>query len=889
MKRSNTWAILFILIGYFILNTSATSAQSLEQEKYTLEVNEATYPVLIDTLSQIANLNFIYSDDNIPLIRKESILLEDEPISYALDILFDGRFLSYTLDGRDVIIKVVRSPFDSKAGMRMKRHTINGTIKDANTGEDLLGTTVIIQELGSGVVANDHGFYSISLPKGPYKLIFRSIGYKKRILNISLQSDTLLNIKLDQSERKLKEVVVVGNKEDEDADKRRLQSSTKLNPTFVKELPSLLGESDIIRTLQMMPGVQVQSEGATGYSIRGGSTDQNLVLVDDTPIYNISHLLGLYSVFNPDAVKGVELYKAGIPAHYGGRLSSLLDIRLKEGNDRNFSIAGGLGSMAGRILLEGPIQKEKSSFIFSARRSYLDLLFPIDETTGSGFGTNVLNFYDINFKASFQVSEKNRLNLSVYSGRDKLGIQNITTSDWGNNSVSLRWRSTLTPKLFSTTNAWYTSYQANTLLNFVDIYGYTTSYALDDYGLSQKFSYFPTPSLTINAGAETTLHTYEFGEIIPTSNETVLERKESTPMKSLETSAYINFDQEITPHLNIRYGLRYTQFDSFTKKREFVYDVDEVVSPDTSEENIIDTLYHDNQSEIANTYRGLEPRVSLNVLIDQDNSIRLSYDHTRQYLHQMAVSSIPTPTTGIWVPVDQYLPPQIGNQYSVSYTRYFRDNQFELSIEGYYKSMDNQIDFQANSGSTVTEHLETDILIGKGYAYGTELLFRKRKGDFTGWVSYTYSKSERQIEGINNNLPYPTNFDRRHDISIVTNYKLTDQINLSANWVYSSGLAYTFPVGKYNIGDTQVPVYTSRNGFRLPDTHHLDLSCTFYRRMTEDKRNESSFSFSIYNVYGRKNPFAYVFRQSNYNASQTEAVKLYLFTVLPAFSYNFRF
>ncbi|GAA4846673.1 TonB-dependent receptor [Algivirga pacifica] len=844
-------------------------------------------------LEMEGNFIFTYSPDFIiPQLNKPTIILNQEPLKKALDILFDTRYFGYeVLDEETVII------FTKKKLAREAPKTIQGVIKDAQTGETLVRAVAMLADYPKGTITDRYGLYKMKLPMDQYTLQYSHLGYKSQEVTFDLTKDTMINVQLEQVFDLMDTLVVNGLS----MDLLALDRGQYISTDEIRLLSSPLGEGDISRSIQKLPGVQSQHEGAAGYAVRGGGTGQNLILMDGAPIYNVSHLLGFYSVFNPNIVKDITFYKSGMPASYGGRLSSIMDVVLRDGNQKRLGVSGGLGTMSGNLTVEGPLfqlneQTQPSSFILSGRRSYLDLFYPPRDVTGDGINdTNVLNYYDLNFKANIYTKGYDRLMLSVYTGRDNVGIKGYLTGDWGNDTFMMDYRAGVKEGwLTSTSKLWYTNYETNTLVNFIDAYSYRTSYGLSDWGVRQDFNIdIDQEAFSLNAGVEAISHTYKFGEVTPLTNSSNFEQQNGVRVRALESTAYLDAVKYWGDRWSLNAGLRYIRFDSFEKERSYLYDVDPVVAPETSIENIVDTVFVDGKYEIAQTYHRLSPRISAKYRLGERSYLNMALDVTHQFIHQLSISSLPTPTTGFWVPSDRYIRPQRAVQLAASWKKYWKEI-WQFEVGGYYKDMDNQLDFKPNSGSSVTDHIETDVLQGRGYAYGLELMGRIQKGKWLGEVAYTYAVTRREIDGINDGNPYPTDFDRKHDFFALLNFDVTRKIDLTAQWVYASGLAYTFPVGKYEYNGTPIPLYSERNSFRLPSTHRLDLSCTLYRTPyvkegSGKRKNENNFRFAIYNVYGRKNTLAYVFRQSANDPSKTEAVKLYLFSILPSFSYNFKF
>lgn len=752
------------------------------------------------------------------------------------------------------------------------KHTISGTVKDQQSGETLIGVTIRVQDLPStGTVTNEYGYYSLTLPEGDYTIIFNYVGYQAQRKKINLDTSTKLNIALEEVTQQLNEVVVTSSRQDENV-KSPLPGVEKLDMVEINKVPVLMGERDILKTMQLLPGIKSAGEGNAGFYVRGGGADQNLILLDDALVYNASHLLGFFSTFNSDAIKDVTIYKGGMPAEYGGRLSSVLDIRMNEGNNQEYHVNGGIGLIATRLNVEGPIQKGKSSFLLSGRRTYADVFLKL--SGNENISGSSLYFYDLNAKANYIFSDKDRIFLSGYFGRDVLGFQDQFGIDWGNSTGTLRWNHLINDQLFSNTSLIFSdySYRINVDLNDTKI-GITS--LIRDWNLKQEFQYFPNPQNTISFGLQSTYHTVVPGEI-SNSGPSPFTLPPLQKRYSWENGLFVSNNWIASDKLEVIYGARLSTF-SVLGEGDF-YTLNE-------QREVVDTTSF-GSGEFVNTYINLEPRLSAALQLSDRSSVKASYTRTTQNMHLLSNSTTSNPTDK-WVPSSNIIKPQIGDQVSAGYFRNFADNMFEFSTEVYYKHMQNQIDYKDGADITNSELVETELLFGKGRAYGLELFFKKRQGKFSGWIGYTLSRTERLIDGINENSWYPARQDRTHDISVVGIYELTPKWTFSASWVFNTGSAVTFPSGKYKVDEHVVFYYTERNGYRLPDYHRLDLGATLQLSKTE--RFSSELVFSLYNAYGRENPYIINFRENENDASMTEAYQIALFTYVPSISYNFRF
>lgn len=749
-------------------------------------------------------------------------------------------------------------------------YTISGTMKDSTNGEDMFGGAVIVKELSNtGATVNSYGFYSLTLEKGEYTLMYRSSGYETKEIKVNLIEDMTLDVELalPKDVQEMEDVVVTGEKENDNITSSGM-NVTKFDPKDIETIPVIFGEKDIMKTLQLTPGVKTAGEGNAGFFVRGGGADQNLVLLDEAVVYNASHLLGFFSVFNSDAVKDVALYKSGIPAEYGGRASSVMDVKMKDGNSKNFGVSGGIGLISSRLAVEGPIVKDKGSFILSGRRSYLDLFLKLSKD--EDIRNTKLYFYDMNAKANYKISKKDRIFLSGYFGRDNFGFGDQFGFDWGNATGTIRYNRIITDKLFSNTSVIFSNYDYRfTIGTGDDAFGVNSS--IQDWNVKQDFSWFVNKNNTLKFGVNGMHHTFKPGSLTggnDSFNEIVLDSR-----YGIEFGAYIQNEQKIGTRFNVMYGLRYSGFDLVgSDKYEFDEDGD-VASVDTTLGRWESLAFH----------QGLEPRFSLSYVISENNSIKFGYNRNLQYLHQLSNSTTTSPTD-VWVPSSNNIKPQIGDQVALGYYQNLKKNTYRISTEIYYKMLQNQIDYRNGANLVLNDQVEGELVYGKGRAYGLELLLEKKKGKFTGWLSYTLSRSLRQFDDINDGKEFSARQDRIHDISIVLMYKLTKNLALAGTFVYYTGDAVTFPSGKYEIDGNIIPLFTERNGYRMPDYHRADIGLTWY--LKDKKRFEHNLNFSIYNVYSRENAFTITFEE---NASgDIEALQTALFKMVPSITYNFK-
>ncbi len=752
--------------------------------------------------------------------------------------------------------------------------TISGNIKDAETGEDLIGATVAVKELpGVGTSANAYGFYSLTLEKGTYTLIYQYIGLEELEKSVELNSPQSINVELAQQSIQIDEVVIKGEREDANVTETKM-SVTKIDPKDIATVPVIFGERDILKTLQLTPGVKSAGEGNSGFYVRGGGIDQNLILLDEAPVYNASHLLGFFSVFNSDAIKDVTLYKGGIPAEYGGRASSVMDIKMKDGNSKKLGVSGGVGLIASRLTVEAPIVKDKGSFMISGRRTYADAFLGL--TKNEQLKNSTLYFYDLNAKANYRLSKKDRLYLSGYFGRDIFGFNNNQFGfNWGNTTGTLRWNHLYSEKLFSNTSIIFSDYDYRFNVSFAENASFSISSGIKDWNFKQDFSWFPNPNNTVKFGFNAIYHTFLPGSI-ETDDNSIFNSEQIPEQFALEGAIYIQNEQRINDRVSLNYGLRYALFDQLGPGIIKTYDGEGVVTSETSFNNWKSIKY----------YGGLEPRASLKFQLDNLSSIKLSYTRNYQFVHLLSNSTTTTPTD-VWVPSSANIKPQISDQIATGYFRNLFDNAFEFSIEGYYKTLQNQIDYKNGADLILNPDVEAELVNGEGYAFGAEFYLRKKRGDFTGWISYSVGRTFRKFDEINGGKYFPARQDRIHDLAIVGIYNITSRWNVSGSFVFYTGDAATFPSGRYNLEGISVPYYTERNGYRFPNYHRMDLGATYIS--SKSKKFESSWNLSVYNAYGRENAYTIDFRQSEDNPGENEAVQLALFKWVPSLSYNFKF
>jgi len=769
--------------------------------------------------------------------------------------------------------------------------TINGYVKDASNGEALIGATVYVKEISNGVITNVYGFYSITLEPGSYTVNYSYVGYTTVSQNVDLSRNTEINIDLVMESEELEEIVITADLEQANVENMEM-STNKLDIRTILKVPTFLGEADVFRSLLLLPGVSTVGEGASGFNVRGGSVGQNLVLLDEAPVYNSSHLFGFFSVFNPDAVKDTKLYKGAIPSRFGGRLASLLDVRMKEGNSKNFEANGGIGSLFSRLAIEAPIIKDKASFIVAARRSYIDVIarpfVPLLKDGGA------LNFYDLTLKTNYTVNRKNKLYASGYFGRDVFLFDANQGFSWGNTTGTLRWNHLFNERLFSNLTFVYSNYDYKLQFGDDNLDRFNWDSSISNFILKPQFTYFINSNNELDFGGEAIYYTFEPANAVGISNgaaiDVSLDRK-----YNLETALYIGNRQTINNVLSVEYGLRFSHFQSFGPGKVFQYN-DTTAGIRRSPVGI--TEFKSGESIVD--YNNWEPRASFKIQSTPTSAIKGSYNRMAQYLHLISNTTASNPLD-VWAPSSRMIEPEIGHQFTLGY---FKDlgaqRDYEISVEGYYRATENQIDYIDGADLLINEYIEGDLLSGIGRAYGLETYFQKKTGRLSGWVSYTLGRTELKVNGINRGEWYPTRFDQTHNFKVAAFYDINERWSVSSDFVFVSGTPTTFPTSRFVIQDILIPynVNESRSNVRLPSYNRLDISLRLEGkkvRRGKERKNSDYWVFSLYNVYGRKNPFSIYFSQRDERVPQgtpinSQAIQLSIVgTVVPSISYNFKF
>lgn len=769
-----------------------------------------------------------------------------------------------------------------------EKHTISGTISDTKNNETLIGVNINLKGTRYFAITNEYGFYSITVPSGNYEIVVSYVGYETVEEKIALTETTKRNFTLTETGEQLKEVVIT---EKTTTNTRKPEMSVnKLSINQIKQMPVVLGEVDIIKSLLFLPGVTNAGEGQSGFNVRGGGADQNLILLDEATIYNSSHLFGFFSVFNPDAIKDLKLYKGGIPARFGGRASSVLDIYQKDGNSKNFSVNGGIGLISSRLLAEGPIVKDKGSFLIGGRGSYAHLFLKLSDNKNSAY------FYDLNTKLNYKLNKNNNLYLSGYFGRDVFKIAESFINTYGNSTLNLRWNHLFSDKLFSNLSVIYSDYYYGLNLEFV---GFNWDSGIRNYNIKYDFKYYANSKLKINYGANALYYDFNPGEITPSREDSGINYRQLEKKYAFEPALYIDAEQKIGANLSMQVGLRYSMFYRLGNSTVNYYENDLPVYYDPELEiyekaTPISSEYFGKNKTIA-SYDNFEPRFALAYELSDNKSVKVGYNRMVQYLQLISNTASPTPLD-VWTPSDRYIKPQIADQIAVGYFANLKEDAFSVEVESFYKTIKNRMDYIDGADLIANEAIEQVILNGEMRAYGLELLFRKNTGKLTGWVAYTLSRSEQKTPGrfayetgINNGDWYKNGYDKTHNLAVTGAYKYNDKWSFGANFTLQTGQPVTYPNGRYTYYEgISVPTFGLRNQNNLPTYHHLDVSATLIPKKNINRKWQVEWVFSIYNLYARKNAASISFVQDE-ETGKNEAQRLSIFGIVPAVSYNFKF
>ncbi|MDP5201022.1 TonB-dependent receptor [Flavobacterium sp. DG2-3] len=771
-----------------------------------------------------------------------------------------------------------------------EKFTLSGTISDSKNNETLIGVNIFIPSLKIGTTTNEYGFYSLSAPKGEYEIEISYVGYQTILKNIVLNQNTKNNFSIKEGGEELQEVIITENKGKINI-KSPEMSVNKLSISTIKKMPVVLGEVDVIKSILLLPGVTNAGEGASGFNVRGGGADQNLILLDEATIFNSSHVFGFFSVFNPDAIKDLKLYKGGIPARYGGRASSVLEIYQKDGSSKDFHMNGGIGLISSRLLAEGPIEKDKGSFLIGGRASYAHLFLKLSEDNKN----NAAYFYDLNTKLSYKLNDNNSLYLSGYFGRDVFRLNKSFTNTYGNSTLNFRWNHLYSDKLFSNLSLIYSDYYYGLDLDFV---GFKWDSGIKNYNIKYDFKHYLSDKLKLNYGVNGIYYQFNPGTIKPSSEDSGITPDQLDKKYAFEPSVYLDAESQLSKKITVAYGLRYSLFYRLGASTINYYDNNQAVVYNSNmqiyEKGTPTSTQYFSKNKVIQSYDNFEPRFSISYQLNEDQAIKASYNRMAQYLQLISNTSSPTPLD-VWMPSDNYIKPQLADQGAIGYFRNIYNGDYSLEVETYYKKIQNRLDYIDGADLIANNAIEQVILNGQMRAYGLELMIKKNKGKFNGWISYTISKSEQQTPGrtpeeigINNGQWYASAYDKTHNLAITSAYNLNEKWSFGANFALQSGQPVTYPNGQYEYLGITVPSYGLRNENRLPAYHHLDISATLTPTKNKDRNWKGEWVFSIYNVYNRMNAASINFRQ-NVDTGVNEAIKTSIFGIVPAVSYNFKF
>lgn len=777
-----------------------------------------------------------------------------------------------------------------------QKYTLNGTVTEATSNETLIGVTIAVPELRTGVATNEYGFYSLTLPQGEYEVRISYLGYQDIVTTISFTEDQKINFQLAVEAEQLEEVVVTENAEKTNIRRPQMSVSTMAVQT-IKKIPVVLGETDVIKSILLLPGVTNAGEGSSGFNVRGGAVDQNLILLDEATIFNSSHLFGFFSVFNPDAIKDIKLFKGGIPARYGGRVSSVLEIFQKEGNSKEFHMNGGIGAVASRLLAEGPIVKDKAAFLVGGRASYAHLFLPFFNVDNKAY------FFDLNTKLNYKLNEKNNIFLSGYFGRDVFSIANSFINTYGNSVINFRWNHLFSDKLFTNLSLIYSDYYYGLELDFV---GFRWNSGIQNFNIKYDLKHYINDNLQINYGLNNIYYQFNPGKIEPNSPDSGILEEQLIKKYANESAAYIDIEHDVTYNLSLEYGLRLSHFIRMGQDELNVYENDDPVFFDPfllvyQEADPIATITPGRGGSLAK-FTNLEPRVSLAYTFNNTNSVKASYTRVAQYLHLLSNTSSPTPLD-VWTPSGPFVKPQLLDQYALGYFRDIKNGEFSFETEVFYKDIQNRIDYIDGANLIANNSIEQVILNGMARAYGWELLLRKNEGRLQGWLAYTLSKSEQRTPGripsfdngrsnketgINLGEWYNTPYDKTHDIALFGSYELNKKWSFNSIFIFQTGQPTNYPIGQFEFQGLTVPYYGLRNKERLPDYHRIDIGATLTPKQKEGKKWQSEWVFSVYNIYNRRNAASINFRR-NQDTGVNEAIRTSIFGIVPAVTYNFKF
>ncbi|WP_187261937.1 TonB-dependent receptor [Pontibacter beigongshangensis] len=903
-------------------------AQEAKQPPVSVSLNQQPFPEFVRAVEAATDYRFFYNPAYLDSLTV-TVQVKDKPLETVLEQVLGNTAFKFAIDaqnkvyitkGKQIQVNLPEGFFEIQTGTTEKRPvlasdfmpadvgsrrrasselklyevgvrsakaagkaTLSGRLHNAATGEPVIGVSVYLESPMIGTVSDQDGFYTLSLPVGRHQLIIKGMGMQATKRQILLHSDGKLDIALEEDARMLKEVLVEADK---DKNVTGLQMGVeKLDIRTIKQVPTAFGESDILRVVLTLPGVKSVGEGSTGMNVRGGSTDQNLILFNGATIYNPSHLFGFFSAFNPDIVQSAELFKSAIPARYGGRLASVLEIKTREGNKKKLAGAGGIGLLTSRLTLEGPIVSDKTSFIIGGRSTYSNWL--LRQLPSDSFNSSTASFYDVNAHISHEIDEKNSLSVTGYTSKDAFRLSADTLYRFSNHNASVKWNRTFDEKLFGEFTGAFSHYGYGITSNKNPENAFELDFGMNQGNVQADFTYFPNPKRTINFGINSILYSVSPGSFMPNSPESLVAPDKLQNEKALETAIYLSEKFDLTDRLSVEAGLRYSLYNALGPRRVLSYATD---APRT-ETTVQDTAYYKAGDPFA-TYHGPEYRLSARYGLSDNSSVKLSYNRLRQYIHMLS-NTVSMSPTDVWKLSDSNIRPQVGNQVALGYYQNFRANTLELSVEGYYKTMRDFLDYKSGASLFMNHHIETDVVNAQGKAYGAEVMLKKLSGRLNGWISYTYSRTLIRVntsataEVINNGAYYPSNFDKPHDFTLISNYQFSKRISTSFNFTYSTGRPITLPIARYQYGNSQRVLYSDRNAYRVPDYYRADIAINLEGNHRIQKLAHSSWTLAVYNLTGRKNPYSVFFKAEE---GEIRGYQLSIFgQPIPTLTYNFKF
>lgn len=871
-------AVIALMLLFILLIQIKTHAQTPLEKRISIILKEESLKTTLDKISKLSQVKFTYNEQVANSKIKVTVDAKNKSLNEVLNMALSAHPFKFKALDQEILVQYdptkVKKPMADPAanpGKNADKYNLSGTISSSKTGETLIAATLRLVGTKMATLSNEYGFYTISLPAGSQQIEISAIGFRSLNKTVNLNSDTRLNIALEEDANELETVNITSTSAKRDIENPQM-GMERINLKETKNIPMVLGERDVIKTLQLLPGVKSSGEGSGGFFVRGGSADQNMILLDEAPVYSASHLLGFFSTFNSDAIKNVTLYKSGMPAQYGGGLSSVMDVKMNDGNLQKFGVSGGVGMIAARLNIEGPIQKEKSSFLISARRTYLDAFLKLSKD--STINSSSLYFYDVNAKANYILGEKDRLFISGYFGRDVLAADRLAGINWGNATATLRWNHLFSSKLFSNTSLIFSNYNYKVSSEEEDS-SLSLFSQIRDWNFKEDLQWYINDKNTLSFGLNSIFHTIKPGEVRAEGNSGMVSQDLENRF-SLDNAIYASNTWKVSDAISLTYGLRLSAFSILGKGTYYQINDTGQITGERSYKS----------GELVKTYLNLQPRIAAAFQLSESAAIKASYVRNAQNLHLISNSNSASPIDR-WTASTNIIKPELSDQVSLGYYKNLAGDRYEFTVETYYKDLKNQIDYRNGADIYTNKPIETQLLYGKGRAYGIEWLLKKKTGRLSGWLAYTLSKSERQVDGINNNQWYNTRQDRTHDISIVALYELSKKWSLSANWVFATGNAVTFPNGKYTLLGESYFYYSQRNADRMPAYHRLDIGATHI--LKKRKNFSSELSFSLYNAYGRSNAYRIAFRENEYNPNVTEAIKTTLFRFVPSISYDFKF